>query len=136
MKTDPKPEKGEPRRWRESSRVTIQKERFGVADLRPPLGVNTTEMDEVLPEVLRRIGLKTAYMLDALVTAWPEIVGPDNAAHCRPGQLERGRLTIYVRDSIWLMNLKRHARLFHRRVVERFPDRGIRQVWFQLDPAP
>lgn len=41
--------------------------------------------------------------------AWPEAVGPDIASHARPGSLCNGVLTVLVKSSVWLAELRREA---------------------------
>ena len=43
-------------------------------------------------------------------SAWPGAVGPDVAAHARPGPVEGGTLTVFVKGSVWLSELRREAR--------------------------
>lgn len=43
-------------------------------------------------------------------SAWAGAVGPDVAAHARPGRFEGGTLTVLVKGSVWLAELRREAR--------------------------
>lgn len=118
----------------EDSKITQFKERFQVPNYRPPLGMNDTEASEVLPDVMRKLGMKGAYTLNTLVTDWHKIVGEDNARHCRPAKLQMGRLTVYVENHIWNMTLKRHTKNFLARVKKYFPEKGVNSIYFVIDP--
>lgn len=116
------------------SKITQFKERFQTSIYRQPLGTNDAPAKEVLPDVMRKLGMKGAYTLNSLVTQWPEIVGEDNARHCRPAKLEMGRLTVYVENHIWNQTLKRHTKNFLARVKKHFPEKGVNRIYFVIDP--
>lgn len=118
----------------EDSKKTQFKERFQTIRYYEPLGDNDAPAREVLPNLMRKLGMKSVYTLNALVTRWPEIVGEENAKHCRPGKLQMGRLTVYVENHIWNMTLKRHTRNFLASVKKHFPEKGVNQIYFQIDP--
>ena len=70
----------------------------------------TLHLGELLPRVLERIEKKAGGRLPVIAAKWQEIVGEEVARHTVPVQLQNGRLTIEVDDSVWMAELSR----FHR----------------------
>ena len=62
----------------------------------------TLHMGELLPQVLERIEKKAGGKLPVIAAKWPEIMGEEVARHTVPVQLQGGRLTIEVDDSVWM----------------------------------
>ena len=45
-------------------------------------------------------------VLDTVFSRWPEIVGEDVAAHCRPVSIDGDTLTVAASDPTWASELK------------------------------
>jgi len=115
----------------------VQRERCQIAAERPA----PIRHDKVVMDVAQRI-LKD-WKLDGraaeirLAQAWPEIVGPQVAAHARPGRLERGVLVVYVINSVWLAEL---TRLFQKPMLDNIRrhigNSDVRALRLQIDPEP
>jgi predicted nucleic acid-binding Zn ribbon protein len=74
-------------------------------------------------------------MLDSMVAEWPALVGKAVAAHCRPGRLEKGELTVFVDSSVWLNELVRYSRQqLLSNLQAKFGRNEVRSVRVQLDP--
>lgn len=92
-------------------------------------------MGDVIPAVMRRLGLEDQQWLFALTDEWPGMVGDVVAAHCRPGRVDRGVLTIFVDSSVWLNELSRYGQgQILTNLHKRFGDEKIRRILFRLDP--
>ena len=98
-------------------------------------GQECRPVGDVIPAVMRRLGLEDQQWLFALTDEWSGLVGEVVASHCRPGRVERGVLTIFVDSSVWLNELSRYGQgQILKNLRKRFGDEKIRQVLFRLDP--
>lgn len=115
----------------------LQRERYHLpADytFKPPPHIS--RMDQVLPDVLKEMGLESASRLAELTPIWEELVGKANAKHSRPGRWEDGRLTIYVDHNVWLAEMQRFgSRTILKRIRERFGAESLRELRFTIDPG-
>jgi predicted nucleic acid-binding Zn ribbon protein len=75
--------------------------------------------------------------LAALWQAWPRIAGPQLAAHCRPLQLQAGRLSVGAAPGPWLQALQYHRhQLLGALRGAGFPVRELRVQQVYATPAP
>jgi predicted nucleic acid-binding Zn ribbon protein len=74
-----------------------------------------TPLSEPLAEVRAELGLPAPDAVARLRAAWPEVVGPDVAAHSRIRTLRDGTLTVAVDAPAWATTLRyQHADLVAR----------------------
>ena len=59
----------------------------------------------ILQTVVQRQGLAVKLLEHQLWQRWPEIAGPQIAAHSRPDQIRFRKLTLFVQSSVWLQQL-------------------------------
>lgn len=119
-------------RWR------IERERCGIPDGTPPPPPfeDAAGLGQVLPNVLKRLGLDTLAWLDEVRSQWPEAVGAQVAAHSRPGPWRQGTLTVYVANPIWLSEISRYHRGHMLDALRRrFGAERIRAISIQADPG-
>lgn len=64
-------------------------------------------MSDVLPGLLKRLGMEQQHWLRVLRDEWPVLVGEDVGRHSRPGRLEGRALTVFVDSAVWLSEIKR-----------------------------
>lgn len=83
---------------------TFARERFRIApDEQPPAAPNTAPpMAQLMEEALRSFHLRMVQMVTELAPHWPEIVGPDLAAHSHPARVQNGTLYIAVGHPLFL----------------------------------
>jgi len=115
----------------------LQRERF---DLTPqdrlPSAARVQAFGDLMPEVLKGMGLESMSRLSELQPRWAEIVGAANARQSRPGRWENGVLVIYVRHNVWLAEMKRFgAQAILKRVRAQFGLDAVRELRFQIDPG-
>ncbi len=92
-------------------------------------------LEDVVPELMRRVGLDARHWVDTLSEEWGTIVGAAVAAHTRPGRLDGNRLTVFVDSSAWLNELKRYgAKQMLGNLQSRFGASRIRNIRLQVDP--
>lgn len=91
---------------------------------------------DVVPQVLKQLGLENRLWEQALENEWAQLVGPQVAAHARPGRLERKTLYIFVSHSTWLSELSRFSQpRILANLQKRFGADRIKALRFQLDPG-
>jgi predicted nucleic acid-binding Zn ribbon protein len=114
--------------------LQVQRERYG-PDYRVPPKHSIQTAGDLVGGVLKKFGLETSAQLGEFQKAWPELAGKDNAAHSRPGSLERGILTIYVDHHVWLNEMKRVASAsLKKRLQARFGTRKVKDLRFVMTP--
>lgn len=117
--------------------LQLQRERYHLAESHrfaaPP---RLNRLNEVMPEVLKGMGLESVSRVAELGPVWEELVGKANAKHSRPGRWEKGVLTVYVDHNVWLAEMQRFAgRTILKRVRERFGAESVTELRFQIDPG-
>ena len=116
----------------------VARERFRVADLRPPAeDAGALPLAALLPEALKGMKLDAHAQVARIAAAWPEIVGPQLAGNTRPAQLENTILLVYVSHPAWIMELRgpMTAEILSR-VQARFGKDAVKNLRFAVDPEP
>ena len=67
-------------------------------------------ISKILPGVINKLGLSQRIKEIEIVKDWPEIVGKAVAKHCRPAELNKKCLIVYVDSSPWLNELERYSK--------------------------
>lgn len=99
----------------------------------PPSDMRISPMENVISDIMKKIGLQEDHWLNTLGDEWSELVGATVAAHTCPGQFENGKLTIYVDGSIWLYDLQRNGRkLILKNLAARYGKGKIKDILFLL----
>jgi predicted nucleic acid-binding Zn ribbon protein len=115
----------------------LQRERYHLSEdyvFKPPPRIS--RLDQVMPDVLRDMGLESASRLSEIKPVWEELVGKANAKHSRPGVWENGRLTIYVDHNVWLAEMQRFgSRTILSRLQSRFGAEAVTELKFTIDPG-
>lgn len=71
----------------------------------------------------------------ALEEEWVALVGEPIARHVRPGRMDRGVLYVFVSNSVWLSELKRHGEsAMLEKLQARFGADKITSLHMRLDP--
>lgn len=92
-------------------------------------------IDGIVGKVMKRLGLENQHWLAVLEGEWEAIVGASVAAHARPGRVERGRLTVFVDNSVWLSELSRYGRdKILENLQAKFGKGKIQSIGLQIDP--
>ncbi|HOW97124.1 MAG TPA: DUF721 domain-containing protein [Kiritimatiellia bacterium] len=112
----------------------VQRERFRLEQAAPPADFAVESVADVLPGVVKKLGLAAPFWMESLRRDWPSIVGPDVAKRSRPGHLENKTLTIFVIHPTWLMELKRMERQVLEIIRQSCGREQVRAVRLALDP--
>lgn len=77
------------------------------ADARPTPEERLETIGQVMPNLMKQIGIAPDYWQEKMRTDWPALVGSPVSRYTRPGALEGVSLTVYVSNNVWLNELKR-----------------------------
>lgn len=120
-------------------RWEVARERLHItAEVPPAPDRDASRLGDVLPALLKRLGLGQDLWLAALEDEWSELMGAVVAAHTRPGEWSPAkRLTVYVDSPVWLHEISRGGRgVMLENLTRRFGAGKIADLRFQLDPGP
>jgi len=115
----------------------VQRERCQVEDTRPMPARRNHPLASIAQQIIKDLKLDARLTETRLLNEWPKIVGPQVAAHARPGRLERGVLTVFVTNSVWLAELSRMwLKPMLGNIQRQLGNADVRNLRLQLDPDP
>ena len=115
----------------------VQRERCQVDDARPRSARHSLAVASVAQQIIKDLKLDARVTETRLLNEWPQIVGPQVATHARPGRLERGVLTVFVANSVWLAELSRMwLKPMLNNIQRQLGNADVRSLRLQLDPDP
>jgi len=88
---------------------------------------------DILPAVLRTLGLDRKFEEGRLRREWHGVVGDALARRSRPRFVKGGRLFIAVENNAWMQEIRFHQREIVERVRELFPDLDIHEIRLTLE---
>jgi hypothetical protein len=91
-----------------------------------------TAVGDLLPGLAERGGWGALVEMSRLQARWPEVVGEMVAAHTAPERIARGRLTVRVDSSAWLMQLSFFKADIHRKVNAFLGEERVQEVFLQV----
>lgn len=62
-------------------------------------------LQEILPQLVRNLGLGQRYRAELIVMHWRDIVGGEIALHTQPGKVRNGVLTVAAKNAVWAHHL-------------------------------
>lgn len=99
-------------------------------------GRDPRELDAVLDALTTSMGWSSPLAKSELLVAWPELVGPDVAAHAEPEGVEDGLLTVRCDSTAWAQQLRTMRSTVLARIAERHPAAGIESIRFLGPDTP
>ena len=103
-----------------------------------PFGINPniptgSPASQLVPQVMKKLGLEERLQQSQAFFLWPEIVGSDIARHAQPVSLRNGLLLVTVDHPVWLQELSRfHKPLMLQKVQERVGKKAVRDICFRI----
>lgn len=125
---DPSQRSGDARR-RKAVRLSATSQPFGLG--REPKGIA-----DVLAGVTSEMGWKSPLAQSELMSAWPQLVGDELAAHSSPVGIDDGTLTVRCDSTAWATQLRLLRGQVTTTIVQRYPDARIESVKFLGPDAP
>ena len=116
----------------------VARERFHIADLRPPAeDAGALPLGDLIPEALKHMRLDAHAQVARIAAEWAGLVGPQLAANTRPAHLENRILAIHVSHPAWLFELRgAPAAEILSRLQARFGSNVVQSLRFAIDPNP
>jgi len=103
-----------------------------------PFGINPniptgSPASQLVPQVMKKLGLEQRLQQSQVFFLWSEIVGSDIARHAQPVSLRNGLLVVTVDHPVWLQELSRyHKPLMLQKVQERVGKKAVRDICFRI----
>jgi hypothetical protein len=93
----------------------------------------THHLGQILPEVLRAVGVKFSDRPDLILAAWPEIIGAPLAKMAEAVAFDEGVLHVKVKNSSLysLLNQQDRPRLLQA-LRQKFPNVNIKTILFRI----
>ncbi|MEI8352281.1 MAG: DUF721 domain-containing protein, partial [bacterium] len=92
-------------------RWELERERCQISSFLPPhADREPARVADVLPELLRKLGLEDRLWMQILLRDWPAIAGEAVARHARPGRMDQKTLIVFVDSGVWVNELKRYGK--------------------------
>ncbi len=120
---------GASRTSRKAKRDSESSEPYGLG--REPKGVA-----EVLTGLATELGWNQTLAQSEILDSWPEIVGPDLAAHSSAISIQEGVLTVGCDSTAWATQLRLLREELLSRILETQPESGITQLRFRGPDVP
>jgi len=89
-----------------------------------------TRVGEVLPAVLKSLGLEKKFRELRLLEEWPDVVGPDISARTRPTRIEHKVLYVHVDHGAWMQELHFIEQDLIGKLRERVPGVDLKKIRF------
>ncbi len=109
-KTRPKPA------WTSRDDVLAEWRRVDLAPLEKAGHMAAIPVGDLLPALVKKLGLTQRRAEAELLKAWNSLVDPNIAAHAQPAGVRKGTLFVKVDSSVWLSEIVRYRR---REILER-----------------
>ena len=90
-----------------------------------------TKVGELLPQILKKIGLDKKLDEREAVAMWEEIVGKDIAARTRAVKLEEEELHIHVDHGAWMQELRFMEKEIIEKIEKAVPGVKIKRIRFR-----
>ena len=101
-----------------------------------PDGAAPAPMGKALDAVLRDLRAPTASVVQSIFDSWPDVVGPQIAAHATPASLQDGVLVLAVSDPAWATQLRFLQHDILAKVVEALGPGEVTEIDVRVRRAP
>ena len=92
------------------------------------------EMGGLVAGVLGDLGLDGPTAVLRVVEAWPAVVGPEAAAHCRPRLVRGPTLEVDADSSVWVQTLRLRAPEILAGLASALGPGAPRELWIRVGP--
>ncbi|MEN9620664.1 MAG: hypothetical protein RL499_857 [Actinomycetota bacterium] len=99
-------------------------------------GRDPSGLSDVLDAVTHTLGWTSPLARGELLTAWPELVGADIAAHSEPAGIDDGVLTVQCDSTAWATQLRIMRAEILTTILRRYPDAQVSSIRFSGPGAP
>jgi len=93
----------------------------------------TPALRQLVPGIMKGLGLEQRLHQSQVFHQWPDIVGVDIAKHAQPVSLKNGMLIVAVDHPVWLQELSRyHKPMLVQKIRERIGKTAVRDLVFRI----
>jgi len=98
-----------------------------------PVAKPPPALDQLVPGVMKRLGLEQRLHQAQVFHQWSQIVGAEVAKHAQPVSLKNALLVVAVDHPVWLQELARyHKPLLLQKVRDRIGKAAVRDIVFRI----
>jgi len=102
-------------------------------DVHAPGFKSASSANQLVPLVMKQLGLEDRLQQSQVFFLWPTIVGSDIARHAQPVSLRNGLLVVACDHPMWLQEITRYSKpLILQKVQERFGKKVVRDISFRI----
>jgi hypothetical protein len=92
----------------------------------------TIEIGQVLDLLFRKLGYDKKIREQQAMFWWDEVVGEHVAAHAQPTQIDNGKMSVVVSDSIWLTELNLLRIQYIAKINEKLGSMILKDIEFKI----
>ena len=85
---------------------------------------------DVLPSILKRLGLEQRFKDQEVLTLWPDVVGPELASRTRATRIDKGVLFVHVDHGAWMQELHFIEKQLLRKLRAASPGVDLKRIRF------
>ena len=85
-------------------------------------------LQNVIPAVLKEFGMEKKALTYSVILAWPEIVGEKIAQATKAEKLDKGILTIRVKNAVWRYELTMQKQKIMEMIAKEFGEGVVRDI--------
>jgi predicted nucleic acid-binding Zn ribbon protein len=89
-----------------------------------------TRIGDILPSVLKRLGLEQKFKEQAVLALWSDVVGPELASRTAATRIDKGVLYVRVDHGAWMQELHFIQKDLVRRLREAAPGVDLKRIRF------
>jgi predicted nucleic acid-binding Zn ribbon protein len=94
---------------------------------------SASSANQLVPLVMKQLGLEERLQQSQVFYLWPTIVGSDIARHAQPVSLRNGLLVVSCDHPMWLQEITRYSKpLILQKVQERLGKKVVRDISFRI----
>ena len=94
---------------------------------------SASSANQIVPLVMKQLGLEERLQQSQVFYLWPTIVGSDIARHAQPVSLRNGLLVVGCDHPIWLQEITRYSKpLILQKVQQRLGKKVVRDISFRI----
>lgn len=97
-----------------------------------PLMSQTLEIGQILERLFRKLGYDKKVREQQAMFLWDEIVGEHVARNSQPTQIDNGRMSVVVSDSVWLTELNLLRMQYIAKINEQLGAKVVREIDFKI----
>jgi len=85
---------------------------------------------DVLPAILKKLGLEQRFKEQQILSIWPSVVGMEIASRTRATRIEKGTLYVHVEHGAWMQELHFIEKELLGKLRERAPGVKLNKIRF------